>query len=386
MMKEAYDLVIIGAGSVGVPVALAAGKAGLSTLVIERRSSVGQGQNKTAIGGIRATHSDPAKIRICLRSIKIFREWKEREGDDLGWQSGGYLFPAYREKDEETLRGLLRVQHAHGLDIDWIDAETVRSHVPGIRETGLRGGTYSPGDGNVSPLMSINAFYFAAQRAGAIFRFGERVVDIREEHGRLTRVVTDQGSYSCGAVLNAAGAAAREVGRMVGLELPVHPDSHEAGITEPVRRFFAPLVVDIRPTPGGKNCYFYQNSESRIVFCLTPERIFPGTNRRSTASFLPTVARKMVDLLPRLANIRVRRIWRGLYPQTPDGMPIVGKAKEVEGCFHAVGMCGQGLMLGPGLAEDILSLVRTGKPVTDEQAFASFSLDRDFSAATETLR
>ena len=100
---KTYDLVIIGAGSVGVPVAMEAARQGLKTLVLDKRASSGQGDNKRAIGGVRATHSDPAKIRICLRSIKTFAEWEEREGDYLGFVRGGYLFPVFREEDEKTL-------------------------------------------------------------------------------------------------------------------------------------------------------------------------------------------------------------------------------------------------------------------------------------------
>ncbi|MBI5209131.1 MAG: FAD-binding oxidoreductase [Elusimicrobia bacterium] len=378
MSGKAYDLVIIGAGSVGAPAALCARRAGLSTLVLDRLASVGQGDNKAAIGGIRATHSDPAKIRICLRSLKVFREWQAKEGDDIGWRQGGYLFPVYREADEKTLRGLLPSQHAHGLDIDWVGPDEVKSLVPGIRETGLRGGTYAPQDGNISPLMAASAFQFAAARAGAEFHFKESVRGVDVEKGRVAGVVTDQGRYAARLVLNAAGAAAAEVGRMAGLDLPVRPDSHEAGITEPVARFFDPMVVDIRPTPGAKNCYFYQNSVNRIVFCLTPDPLHPGTDRRSHSSFLPVVSRRILDLLPRLAGIRVRRVWRGCYPQTPDGNPIVGEASTVRGYFYAVGLCGQGLMLGPGLAEDMVSLMTAGEPVTERQAWDSLRLERDF--------
>ena len=66
----------------------------------------------------------------------------------------------------------------------------------------------------------------------------------------------------------------------------------------------------------------------------------------------------MIDLMPRLANIRVRRTWRGLYPMTPDGSPLVGWAREVEGFIQAVGMCGQGFMLGPGLGELLARMVQ----------------------------
>jgi len=378
MNGKTYDLVIVGAGSLGVPTALYASRAGLKTLVLDRLASPGQGENKAAIGGIRATHSDPAKILICLRSLQVFREWQEKEGDDIGWRQGGYLFPVYHEANETTLRGLLPIQHAYGLNIEWIGPEAVKKLVPGLREADLRGGSYSPEDGNLSPLKTVNAFYFAALRAGAEFHFRETVQSIEVESGHVSRVVTDQGSYATRLVLNAAGTAAPEIGRMVGLDLPVHPDSHEAGGTEPDERIFDPLVVDLRTTPGSKNCYFYQDSDNRIVFCLTPDPIYPGTDHRSHSSFLPIVSRKIVDLLPRMAGIRVRRVWRGCYPQTPDASPITGEAPETRGYYFGVGLCGQGLMLGPGLAQDMVSLMTTGKPITDEKAWDLLRLDRSF--------
>lgn len=370
----------------GLPAALAAQRAGLKTLVLDKRASSGQGDAKTAIGGIRATHSHPAKIQIGLRSIEVFANWKEAEGDDIGWNMGGYLFPVYTDAHEKALKTLLEEQRANGLDIEWVDAESVEKLVPGIRQADLRGGTYSPGDGNASPLRCNSAFHRAAVEAGVEFRFGETVMQTVVESDRVTGITTDRGSYSCANVLNAAGTEAAELGRHVWLDLPVIPDSHEAGITEPVARFFEPLIVDIRQTPGARNCYFYQNCEDRVVFCLTPDPLFPGTNRDCTSTFLPIVARKLADLFPRLANIRVRRIWRGCYPQTPDGNPIVGKAPGVEGYYLAVGMCGQGFMLGPGLADDIVGLITESGTVTDPGVFELLSLERDFSAAMETLK
>jgi len=375
---KAYDLAIVGAGSVGLPTALAAARRGLSTLVLDARASPGQGDNKRAIGGVRATHSEAAKIQVCLRSIRIFSEWKEREGDDLGLRKGGYLFVVYRAEDEKMLKDLLVIQKAQGLNIDWVPPERVRGIVPGIRAADLRGGTYSPDDINLSPLRCAVAFHSAAARAGVEFHFSERVIGIDVAGGHVRAVRTNKGAYATRNILNAAGADAAEVGRLVGIELPVFPDVHEAGITEPVQRLFDPLLVDIRPTPGGKNCYFFQNSENRIEFCLTPDPLIPGMNRESTSAFLPMMARRMIDLMPCLASVRVRRTWRGCYPQTPDGGPIVGSAEAPAGYHYAVGMCGQGFMLGPGLAEDIVSLVMEGRPVTDHDVFSSFRLDRNF--------
>ena len=150
------------------------------------------------------------------------------------------------------------------------------------------------------------------------------------------------------ASINAGGAWAKTVAASAGLDIPVVPDSHEAGVTEPMAAFMRPMVVDIRPAAGSKNYYFYQHRPGAVVFCITPEPPIVGTDRRETSEYLPMIARRMVGLMPRLANIKVRRTWRGLYPMTPDGSPIVGWAASVQGYVHAVGMCGQGYMLGPG--------------------------------------
>ena len=127
-----YDVIIIGSGSTGTPAALSIAKAGLKVLVVDKCSSVGQESNKKAIGGIRATHSDPAKIRLCLRSIDIFATWKEIYGDDIEWYKGGYSFVAYRNTEENTLKNLLVKQKSYGLNVDWLDAPQMLELMPDL--------------------------------------------------------------------------------------------------------------------------------------------------------------------------------------------------------------------------------------------------------------
>jgi sarcosine oxidase subunit beta len=385
MAETNYDVIIIGAGSVGTPLAMALAKRELKTLVLEKEASPGQGQNKCAIGGVRATHSDGSKIKACLRSIDIFSAWQKTHGDDIGWIKGGYLFPVYTENDEQVLKELLKVQRGFGLNIDWISAERVRALVPGIADKDLRGGTYSPDDGSASPLLSVNAFYRRAVKLGAEFRFKEAVKGITREGSAVTGVLTPQGRYSARWVVNAAGAEAAPVSEQAGVEVPVNPDCHEAGITEPAARFFDPMVVDIRPGDKSKNYYFYQNWEGQIVFCLTPQPPVWGHDKRSTSEFLPEVSRRMISLMPGLATLKVRRTWRGLYPMTPDGFPVVDFPSELKGYVLAVGMCGQGFMLGPGLGEALASHMAGSPSQEDKDILAGFKLGRNF-AGQEKLK
>ncbi len=380
-----YDVIVIGAGSIGNPAAFYLAQAGCKVLVLDAATSAGQGSNKHAIGGIRATHSDPAKIRLSLRSIEIFSTWKERYGDDLEWHKGGYTFVAYREKEEKTLQDLLVIQKSFGLNIDWLSPEQMLEIVPGLNPSNLRGGTFSPDDGNASPLLTAHAFFKQAANRGAVFRFNEPVTKIITQGGKIAAVQTAQGTYGADVVINAAGAYAHQIGQLVGMNIPVKPDAHESAISEPVERFFHPMVVDIRPSPGSTNYYFYQHLTGQLMFCITPSPNIWGYDTRETSEFLPLIARRMVDLMPRLRNLRVRRTWRGLYPMTPDGSPIVGWSKEMQGFLLAVGMCGQGYMLGPGMGEFLSRMVTGSLSEEDEMILKTFSPYRTF-AGQEKLK
>ncbi|HOD18412.1 MAG TPA: FAD-dependent oxidoreductase [Candidatus Cloacimonadota bacterium] len=376
---KTYDVIIIGAGSIGIPAAMNLAKEKLSVLVIDAEHGPGQGNNKKAIGGVRATHSDYGKITTCQRSIEILKNWKEEHGDDIGWLSNGYSYPAYTEEDEKQLKDLMQTQLSFGLNIKWISPKEYNELVPGICMNGLRGSTYSPKDGSCSPLLANMAFYFLARRLGVEFKYWEKVTGLKKVSDNITEVITERDHYACGQVINAAGGYAKEIAKMADIDVPVSPDNHEAGITEPVARFFGPMVVDMRKRPGSANFYFYQNYEGQVVFCITPDPSIWGIDNRSTSVFLPMCGRRMLEIYPRLRYLKVRRTWRGQYPMTPDGFPIVGRMKEVPNFINAVGMCGQGFMLGPGMGELLARIATESLDESDQKVLESFDPYRAFT-------
>jgi len=383
-----YDVIIIGAGSVGVPIALATAKDGLKTLVIDSLPSVAQADNKHAIGGIRATHSQKSKIWLCQRSIDIFSTWEENYGDDIWWNQGGYTFLAFTEKDEKLLKDTVKLQKSFGLHIDYVEPNKIKEIIPGINDEQLYGGTHSPEDGNASPLLSLHAFYRHSKNYGAEYKFNESVTNILTDNGQVAEVKTTKSTYKAQNVVNAAGAYANGIGQMIGLELPIEPESHEAGITEPVKSFFYTMIVDIQPAVDpifgdSKNYYFYQNKEGKIIFCLTPKPNISGVDRRETSSFLPQITKRMIRLLPLLRSVKVRRTWRGLYPMTPDGNPILGPIDNIGGYINAVGMCGQGFMLGPGLGELISRILIEKLTSKDKEILSDLRCSREFCQVEE---
>jgi sarcosine oxidase subunit beta len=271
----------------------------------------------------------------------------------------------------------MKIQKGFGLNITWLSPKEYRELNPGIAMKGLRGSTYSPEDGSASPLLFTQSCYLKAVEHGATFRFNETVTGFHIAHSKISAVKTNKGVYQGACVLNAAGANARGVSQLAGIDTPVNPDSHEAGITEPVKPFMGPMVVDMRAEPGSVTFYFYQNSEGQVVFCLTPDPPVWGIDSRSTSAFLPMVAQRMIKVMPLLVNLKVRRTWRGQFPRTPDDCPVVGRTKEITNFYQAVGMGGRGFMLGPGMAELLFRTIHGDQRQSDTELLNAFSPYRD---------
>ncbi len=373
-----FDIIIIGAGSIGLPTAYFLAKAGLEVLVIDQSPSAGQASNKHAIGGIRATHSDPAKINLGIRSLDVFSTWKDRCGDDIEWHQGGYSFVAYTSENAALLKDLVKWQRQHELNIHWLDRADLIQVVPHLNPVDLLGGTFSPEDGSASPLKAAFSFHKQAALAGAQFRFNETVLDFLTDGSRITGVKTTHGKYNSNWVINAAGGWAKPLAAKVGVPVPVEPDSHEAAITEPVEHLFDPMIVDMRARPGSANFYFYQHPTGKIIFCMTPEPPIYGTHTIASSAFLPKAARRLIEIMPVLRHIRVRRVWRGIYPMTPDGAPIIGEVDGLDGLLLAVGMCGQGFMFGPGVGQLLTHLVLNELDDADKIILENLTYNRAF--------
>ena len=382
------DIVVIGAGAVGLPIAYYLAQEGMRVTMVDKEPAPAQGSFKAAIGGVRATHSEPPKIAICQDSLSIFSTWQEKTGTDIGWKNGGYCFPAYRPQEEALLKSMLTVQHEHNLRIDWLDADGIKKVVPGINGNGLLGGTLSIDDGQASPLLFASSLTEECKELGVEFRLGEQATRIVTRDDRVAGVETDKGVIGTENAVIAAGSRASQIAATANLQVPVSPDSHEAGVSMPMEHFLNPLIVDLRPGPEGKtaNFYFGQTKDGSVIFCYTPSPLIPGEDRRCTSQFLPVITNRLLQMIPRFKNLVIRRLWRGVYPSTPDGSPILGQAPNVSGLYLAVGMCGQGFMMGPGIGRNLAHYVATGKTYIEAKLFESLSPQRNFYARKEVLK
>ncbi|MBN2693230.1 FAD-binding oxidoreductase [bacterium] len=384
-METLFDVLIIGAGSIGLPTALFCVENGLKVAVIDKNHSAGQGDNKSAIGGIRATHAEPAKIILGKNSLDFFQNWEKNYKTSIGWKKGGYLYPVFETNHEEMLKKNLIIQHQYNLNIDWISPHDIKDIVPQIEERNLLGGTWSPDDGSASPIMTAQALYLEGLKKGIKYFFNEKIESIDKISEIFYIKSTSKSIFKSKWIINAAGVGISEIANLFNTEIKLVPDSHEAGITEPVKTFLKPMIVDIRKDKGSSNYYFYQNHEGQIEFCITPDPPIIGENRDSTSEFLPMVAKRMLKLMPILSILRVRRVWRGIYPNSLDGSPIIGFDKNFSNVIHAGAMCGQGYMFGPAVGLLIVKMIKNELDNKDRFVLDRLSLNRDFSSH-ETLK
>jgi sarcosine oxidase subunit beta len=178
-------------------------------------------------------------------------------------------------------------------------------------------------------------------------------------------------------VLLSAGPWTGELAKIVGLDLPLLPERHEATITERIPRFFQPMVVDYRKD----GCYFHQLVSGQVIACYTPVPNVPGIREDASFEFLPRLAKRMTRLIPSLDKAAILRHWAGCYTMTPDGNPIVDQT-EIENLYVASGMCGHGFMFGPAIGKYLAHFMLTGKWDID---FTEFSINRSFEGK-ETLK
>lgn len=203
--------------------------------------------------------------------------------------------------------------------------------------------------------------------------------------------------FSRSLVINTLGATANDLVSTLGYTMALDVDSHDACVTAPVPTSLTsstikPLIVDIRNRHQSSCFYFYQNLRNQLVISNAPFPSVSGYDTRETANFLPNISRRMLELFPIFKTVEVRRVWRGLYANTKDGNPLVGFDRYHEGLVHALGMGGQGFMLGPGIGKLILRTVTGWKGISPDQkekdkiALEEFDPFRTFAGGEELLR
>jgi sarcosine oxidase subunit beta len=362
------DAVIIGAGVIGASIAFHLTRRGIKPLIVEK-SDPAAGSSGACDGLVFMQSKKPGlHLRLALASLKRFRELNEVFGRGIEFKNPGGMCLIESETELAAMRLFVAEQRASGLDVELIDGDEARRREPCLSEKVIAA-TFSELDSQVNPYALTFAFLRAAESAGARILMGENVRGVEVIGGRIRAVITDNRKIGTPLVINAAGALAAEIGRMVGLEVPIIPRRGQIVVTAAVPPLLRHCLISAQYVAakfnpqlaaiGGMGFSLEQTDTGNILIGSTRE--FAGFDRRTTFDGIRTIAGRIAPIIPALKRVLVIRTFGGLRPYTPDGLPILGKVQNLEGFIMAAGHEGDGIALSPITGELIADLIATGR-------------------------
>lgn len=377
---ERAEVVIIGSGIVGSSIAWHLVEAGCKdVLVLERESQQGKGSTGKSMGGVRAQFSTEANIRMSLYSIPFYATFDERLGYPAGYRAQGYLFLATRPSHLDYLQANQARQKALGLlSARMVPTSEIAELYPQLRTDDVLAGAFCSSDGFVDPYSAMIGFLANACDRGARLWKNAEVTAIRTDAQGVCAVETARGAIATRVVVNAAGAWAASVAKLVDLDLPVEPLRRMLLPTEPFAEFphTAPMIIDM--TNG---FHFRPESLGFLLAWADPQETSHNFDTNFDPGFVEKVLTLAADRVPCFENLAVnpKRGWAGLYEMTPDHHCILGPAPDVPGFFLANGFSGHGVMHAPATGKVLADLITTGKTElidANELSLARFAEDR----------
>lgn len=375
-LRDRADVVVIGAGIMGLSVAYHLARLGVRDVTVLDKSYLCGGASGRNGGGIRAQWSTETNVRLMQESIRMCRHFASEFKINVWLRQGGYLFIARTEERARSLEQSAILQRECGLSTRTLSPREARKIVPELSTDGVVAASYNPDDGVVFPWPFVWGFAQAAQKLGVEVATFTEVVGFDTRGPRIEGVRVRRGSdeaftIKTNKVVNACGAWSPEIARMLGVELPNKPHRHEICSTEPLKPWLKPLVADL--TNG---LYFSQSTRGEIVGGIGQERAPSGVNHDSSFAFLGLYARALVATCPVLGKVKVLRQWSGCYDLTPDANPIVGGVDEVEHFYQASGFMGHGFMMAPVMGKLIAEHIATGDGGPELPLFERWNLRR----------
>ena len=355
-MRDAAEVVIIGAGIMGLSVAynLARHHGKKSIVVVEAGYLCGGASGRNG-GGVRAQWSTEANILLMQESLRLCKEFAQEHRINTWFRQGGYLFLARNDERKATLERSVELQNQCGLLTRLLEPREAKKIVPELRTDGVLAASYNPDDAVVFPWPFVWGYAEGARKLGVQVCTFTRVTAFETRGRSITAVVTNRGKIRTNLVVNATGAHSPEVAKLLGIELPNRPQRHEICSSEPLKPWLTPLIADL-----SDGLYFSQSTRGEIVGGISEPHPETGPSQESSHRFLARYARALLRTCPVLGGVKILRQWAGLYDVTPDKNPIVGPIDELDGFFLSCGFVGHGFMMAPVIGKLLAQHIAEG--------------------------
>ncbi|MCP8937881.1 FAD-dependent oxidoreductase [Alsobacter sp. SYSU M60028] len=368
-MKTQARVVVIGGGVVGVSVLYHLAKIGWTDVVLVEKYELTSGSTWHAAGGVTTLNSDANVSRLQKYTFDLYRELERATGQSCGIHHNGGIYLAATDGQMDFLRLIHSRARYLRMDTELIPVSEAKRRNVLIDERHFKGALWREDGGHVDPWLVTQAYVAAARAMGAeVYRY-TRVTGLNPQRDGSWEVVTDKGVIRAEHVVNAGGLWAREVGRLVGLELPVLAMEHHYILTEAVPELAGQEREIINTTDFAGEIYLRQ--EGQGVLLGTYEQNCRVWSPRATpddfhSQLLPDDLDRIAPELengfrhfPAIGRVGVRKVINGPFTFSPDGNPLVGPVRGLPGYWNACAVMagfsqggGIGLVLSRWIAEN----------------------------------
>ncbi|MGP0088129.1 MAG: FAD-dependent oxidoreductase, partial [Steroidobacteraceae bacterium] len=372
-MRSHAKVVVIGGGVVGASVLYHLTKAGWKDVLLIERAELTSGSTWHAAGGMHTVNGDPNVAKLQQYTINLYKEIEKISGQSCGVHiTGGILLAGTRERVDWLKMAKARGRYL-GMELEIISVDEAAKLFPLMDKKHFKGAMYDPIEGHVDPYGVTHAYAKSAQIGGAEIARQTRVTELKSRPDGTWDVITERGNVHAEHVVNAAGLWAREVGRMVGIELPVLAMEHQYLITGD--------MPELAGKPEQLHCIdfegeIYTRQERGGMLLGTYERAgVPWSEIRTPWDFgqdlLPNDLERIAPSLevgfehfPALGGAGVKKVVNGPFTFAPDGNPLIGPVKGLRNYWVACGVMA-GFSQGGGVGLSLAHWMVDGDPGAD---------------------
>ncbi len=419
LLPEKCDVVIIGAGIIGIAAAYYLARKGVSVTVCEKGRVAGE-QSSRNWGFVRQQGRDPAEIPTIMESLRIWRGLADEIGEDVGFRQAGVFYLASTEEQVAAYEDWLEHARQYQIDTRLVPGSEISRHLPDAKGRWIAA-LNTPSDGRAEPSLATPALSRAAVRHGANIVTGCAIRGLEIEAGRVTGVVTEQGRIRTQSVLCAGGAWSSLFCARHGITLPqlkirssvfrtgpapkitdyavwshdvafrrradggytvAHGAASEVPFTPDLLRWFPRFMPAYRQERARLRLRldgrFYTELMTPRRWSLDATSPFETTRVNDPAPNRAIIAeahRNLGRLFPQLRDVPIAESWAGLIDVMPDAVPVIAPVATLPGFYLSTGFSGHGFGIGPAAGKLSAEMITGAAGQTD---LAPFRLERFF--------
>lgn len=374
-MPELYDVIIIGGGIIGLSSAYYLGLRGKKALVLEA-GGFGHGSSGSCDDMILLQSKKPGiNLRLSFESLELYRQLVKDWGpEELEFLNFGGMILIKNEQELSIMEDFVAQQQKTGLDVKIVGKKEMKALQPYVSDQFIAS-TYSRVDSQVNPFAVMRGFLSRIKKMGGDIRYYSPVKCLERLSSGTWQITTEKKEiFQSDAVVNAAGAWAGEIGKLVGENIPVSPKKGQLVITEKIPSIGTTnlwsasyMVTKLRPDivpdnvcdPGiGLGFSFTRTTDGNYLIGSTRENA--GFNKKNSYEAIQAIIRQAVDFLPVLEEVHFVRSIAGFRPASVDGKFILGEHGDAPGFFTAAGHEGDGIALAPVTGKLLSEMVAGG--------------------------